>query len=78
MTKRVQRTRCNGCGNLYLKDLPGGTAEKPKIGVCPEAICTAKREWDPDRWEGAARMADARAHAGVALNATDEIALQRK
>jgi hypothetical protein len=45
--------------------------------TCTAMRCRAHIEWTPERWDGAARMAAARRHAGITLTGLDLEALDR-
>lgn len=45
--------------------------------TCTAMRCRARVEWNPERWDGAARMAAARRAAGITLTGLDLEALDR-
>jgi hypothetical protein len=45
--------------------------------ICGQLWCRAVTDWGPDDWAGRARMANARAAAGVSLDRLDDEALRR-
>lgn len=45
--------------------------------TCGALLCRATVEWTPERWAGAALMADARRALGLPLTDVDRVALGR-
>jgi hypothetical protein len=65
---------------MYLRTIPTlKRDERPDDrGVCTTLLCRAIESWSVDQWDGAARMAEARKDADVALTAIDIEALTRQ
>lgn len=66
---------CEVCQHLFRYTVPKG--QEPPPALCGRLLCRAMRTWSIDDWKGQARMAAARAAAGVPLNDLDRQALQR-
>lgn len=71
---------CEVCGwdfHYRPKRPRKGAPLSPPPSICGQVACRARHDWEPDDWAGRARMATARALAGVALDELDREALAR-
>lgn len=65
---------CTQCRHTFRYMAPPNA---PAPSTCGALVCRALHGWTPEEWEGRARMAHARADAGLELGQLDRIALRQ-